>query len=396
MTDQGINPRGAEWIYGLGEEPPHVTYYLDESSWGRALRDALSMGLLAHLPKLGSQSYATLAVNPGYNRTSQAMGIPTLTIHYTMKYQSSSDLDQAVTPLLLWWKEKDAVIEQGLGRKTGMRIQVRPASSPLSRDKFLLDLPLVPGIDTPEVVDFIFAHSILRESIPVALDIMGDCFPDDRFELVYDDGVDASGESPDSPHLRLLAWTHHSPHYAMKRLASADDRLLNHPIWGAHGTWQDMRKVLHMDVAFEAGADPEATPPVQDAGTYYSGSAWLRQVDPNKPMSAFGERVADMLGQWYRGIYHNMDVRLADWSSDHHVEIRHYGSLSTYDNADLTRLVLLAHRDAIRVEIRARNHQYMTILFHPRTADMPFGDRRIYEWHPGIEDAIDIFNREPR
>lgn len=40
----------------------------------------------------------------------------------------------------------------------------------------------------------------------------------------------------------------------------------------------------------------------------YMGADWL---EGKKPMSAFGRRVADMLGEWARGIYHIYGIRVA-------------------------------------------------------------------------------------
>lgn len=61
------------------------------------------------------------------------------------------------------------------------------------------------------------------------------------------------------------------------------------------------------------------------------------------------------------------------------VEVRFpQGSLSTYDDAGLTRLVVAAHRYACRVSVSARSN-LLIVMVHPRSHDM---DLSFYERHP--------------
>ena len=72
--------------------------------------------------------------------------------------------------------------------------------------------------------------------------------------------------------------------------------------------------------------------------------------------SGFGAKVADILGEVYSGIYHidNEDLRAADFTHERFVAIALPGCLATYDADYLTRLVILCHDAAIRLELDAQ------------------------------------------
>lgn len=89
---------------------------------------------------------------------------------------------------------------------------------------------------------------------------------------------------------------------------------------------------------------------------------------------------------------------LAEWVGGHHhlpkvhefgtgVCINFYGDLSTHDFDRLTRLVLLAHRDAVRVEISSSGPGMVKIAAHKR-AHGPRLEMRSYEWHPSLDDLL--------
>jgi hypothetical protein len=94
-------------------------------------------------------------------------------------------------------------------------------------------------------------------------------------------------------------------------------------------------------------------------------------------MSEFGRRIADIVGQWQRGIYHlEGPVMRADWSQKFRIELTVHGSFSTYDGSELTELVMFAHRENIRIEIRALARGYFRVAFgfvdfgkHPTLAE---------------------------
>jgi len=61
-----------------------------------------------------------------------------------------------------------------------------------------------------------------------------------------------------------------------------------------------------------------------------------------------------------------------------------YRGLATFDSSGLTTLVILAHDNAIRVEIEPCNPRYLTVWMHQRTREAD----RIHLRHPTIEEAI--------
>ena len=65
--------------------------------------------------------------------------------------------------------------------------------------------------------------------------------------------------------------------------------------------------------------------------------------------------------------------------------INYHGDLSTHDFDRLTRIVLLAHKHAVRIELASIGPGMVRIIAHRRK----HGDRRdlrSYEWHPSLED----------
>jgi hypothetical protein len=126
--------------------------------------------------------------------------------------------------------------------------------------------------------------------------------------------------------------------------------------------------------------------------TKFAGAHWLKAAEVE--MSEFGEKVADLLGQLELGIYHIQKEVMhdrVDWSSDYYIEIVLSGSLSTFDNARLTTLVLLCHHAAIRCEIHGAAPNYLRLVFYPRERD-DTGSMPIHIRHPSIDKAIKTFN----
>lgn len=121
----------------------------------------------------------------------------------------------------------------------------------------------------------------------------------------------------------------------------------------------------------------------------YSGAEWLRRnmdLDPkSKPMSPLGIMVADLLGHLFYGLYHWDNHRSTDWSNSQYIRCIVHKELSTFDFSDLTRLVLLAHRTGLRVQVGPCNFRYMELIFHDRREPKTWsGGQR----HPTIHEAI--------
>jgi hypothetical protein len=90
---------------------------------------------------------------------------------------------------------------------------------------------------------------------------------------------------------------------------------------------------------------------------------------------------ADLLG----GFHHTFNIK--EWGAG--IQMCVPGSWSTYDFNQLTRLVLLAHDRAIRIEIGPASPSYFRVMAHRRKRD----SARMWERHPTIEQAIDIHRR---
>ena len=120
--------------------------------------------------------------------------------------------------------------------------------------------------------------------------------------------------------------------------------------------------------------------------TKYSGAEWL-----DAELSPLGRKVADILGQVWGGIYHidNRWLRRVNWKHAWVVEITLREEMSTYDPDRLTRLVALCHDAAVRMNIRAATHGYLTLTFHQRQRDGVLCER-----HPTMEAAIESIRKQ--
>jgi hypothetical protein len=118
----------------------------------------------------------------------------------------------------------------------------------------------------------------------------------------------------------------------------------------------------------------------------YSGADWIEH-SLKKELSPIGREVADILGQAYLGIYHlERQTYKVDWSNKHHIEIVVYGSLNSYDDDILTRLIVLCYDRMIRLQIDARAPGYFRLMFHQRNTRE--GD--IYHRLPRLKDQINL------
>lgn len=79
-----------------------------------------------------------------------------------------------------------------------------------------------------------------------------------------------------------------------------------------------------------------------------------------------------------------------NWEFGRGISVCAYTTPSTYDSDDLTRLVIAAHDECVRVEILPATPRMLRIAIHPRERDGGMGRR-----HPTIEDAIARFRGVP-
>ena len=84
--------------------------------------------------------------------------------------------------------------------------------------------------------------------------------------------------------------------------------------------------------------------------------------------------------EFYRGEHHfpaKMKPYGEGWS------MSHYGSMATFDDNELTRLVLMAHSHCIRVEVAQGGPDRLRISIWKRGRE-----GRMYERHPTIEQVL--------
>ena len=101
--------------------------------------------------------------------------------------------------------------------------------------------------------------------------------------------------------------------------------------------------------------------------TKYSGAGWLHQsLGPGRSLSPFGIRVANVLGQVYRGIYYIDSAVLRkgmSWNNSLVLSVNVSGGLATFDFDELTRLVFCCQQAGIGVDICGCPWAYTKLLF---------------------------------
>ena len=101
--------------------------------------------------------------------------------------------------------------------------------------------------------------------------------------------------------------------------------------------------------------------------TKYSGAGWLqRSLGPSRSLGPFGTRVANVLGQVYRGIYHIDSAVLKKgmfWDEPWVLPVNVSGGLATFDFDELTRLVFCCQQAGIGVDICGCPWAYTKLLF---------------------------------
>jgi hypothetical protein len=122
----------------------------------------------------------------------------------------------------------------------------------------------------------------------------------------------------------------------------------------------------------------------------YSGSEWVA-LSLKKELSPLGCEVADVIGQVWRGIYHQEKAaRKTDWTNPHHIEFVIFGGLNSFDDDMLTRLIVLCHDRMLRLEIEPCAFRYLRLVFHQRQARMGDISRRM----PHMEEHINMIRED--
>lgn len=115
---------------------------------------------------------------------------------------------------------------------------------------------------------------------------------------------------------------------------------------------------------------------------------WLKRQYKNVEFSELGIAVATFLDKMW-GV-HNLNrtsLTKVDWSNDTWIEIVIGKLMSTVDNNDLTRLVIIAHDMMLRVEIVGVGPGYIKFQFHQRTSRQ-LVEGKYWAWCPTIEDHV--------
>jgi hypothetical protein len=107
-------------------------------------------------------------------------------------------------------------------------------------------------------------------------------------------------------------------------------------------------------------------------------------------LNTFQRNVFDILGMTFGGIYNAPiawdAVQWKGWAQGIFIPIGRGRSVSTFDYADLTRLVFLCHESRIRCEIRPHGFAYLGLAFFQREATGSMGQR-----HPNLDEAVADF-----
>jgi hypothetical protein len=107
-------------------------------------------------------------------------------------------------------------------------------------------------------------------------------------------------------------------------------------------------------------------------------------------ISELGANVAEFLDKMW-GIHNCNRTSLSkvDWSNDTWIEVVIGKIMSTVDNNDLTRLVVIAHQMMLRIELKGVGPGYIKLQFHQRTR-RENNDGTFWRWCPHIEDHVEM------
>lgn len=95
-------------------------------------------------------------------------------------------------------------------------------------------------------------------------------------------------------------------------------------------------------------------------------------------------RCWDALSELVRGDHH---IRAKVYECGTGICVFRHGEFATFDGNELTRLVLIAHRDSVRFAISGAGFGRMEITVHPRKAEKET-KLRVSERHPTLDDLV--------
>lgn len=114
--------------------------------------------------------------------------------------------------------------------------------------------------------------------------------------------------------------------------------------------------------------------------------------DPAGPKTLLRVRAERVLGFAFRGV-HNVPGRIVEFgppSGGSRVEVCAYGSIATWDFDQLTRLVIAAHRERVRVEVCGTGGpRRLRLILTLRKAFADAGDSPFMLGHPSVSEMLE-------
>lgn len=112
-----------------------------------------------------------------------------------------------------------------------------------------------------------------------------------------------------------------------------------------------------------------------------------RKPLPTEPQSEIERRAYVVLSRVYLGIHH-VDGWCRRISDPYWVRVTVPGELGTYDFAEMTRLVIAAHDECVRVAAFPAGPRNLQLVFSLRGRPGRFLDTSLMDTHPTMEQAI--------
>lgn len=113
--------------------------------------------------------------------------------------------------------------------------------------------------------------------------------------------------------------------------------------------------------------------------TKYSGAGWLeRALSPRlRLLSKLGVKVANILGQTFRGIYHINDhvlSRKVNWEHPSEISLTICRELASFDGCELTMLFLCCQEARVKLTIAGAFKGYLKLTFSNSYQDSDYAD----------------------
>ncbi len=109
----------------------------------------------------------------------------------------------------------------------------------------------------------------------------------------------------------------------------------------------------------------------------------MEMTEEAKALSPLVVKVGRIMSIVHRGLHHAPDIKdFGSWC-----EVNEFQDMSTCDSDLLTRLVILAHEEAVRIEATSSGPRMVKFLFHERRRG-DVNEMSVSHRHPSIEEAV--------